>query len=151
MDKAFSMGSMFGKFQYLMSWFKVALVSKRISMVMKKNVSVCEILHFFLEIILPTQFIEREILYFVCLRSSFMLFTSEWSYVDLIHSVDLIGAIFSGFVLTCLGSSELFFIERFKWDFALLIRWTRHSQWALCLANSSISCHDSKWHWFLNG
>ena len=51
MDKAFSMGSMFGKFQYLMSWFKVALVPKQISMVMKRNVSVCEILHFFWEII----------------------------------------------------------------------------------------------------
>ena len=37
MDKAFSMGSMFGKFQYLMSWFKVALVLKQISMVMKKK------------------------------------------------------------------------------------------------------------------
>ena len=48
MDKAFSMGSMFGKFQYLISWFKVALVPTQISMVMKRNVSVCEILHFFL-------------------------------------------------------------------------------------------------------
>ena len=47
MDKAFSMGSMFGKFQYLMTWFKVALVPERISMVMKKNVLLFEISAFF--------------------------------------------------------------------------------------------------------
>lgn len=46
MDKALSMGSMLGKFQYLMSWFKVALVPKRISVIMK-NVSRCEIQHIF--------------------------------------------------------------------------------------------------------
>ena len=47
------------------------------------------------------------------------------------------------------SSSFFFFNERFKWDFASLIRWTSHSLWALCLANSSISHYNSKWHWFL--
>ena len=58
MDKAFSMGSMFGKFHYLTSWFEVALVPKRMSMVMKKNVSRCEILLFFFEKLLSFVLVE---------------------------------------------------------------------------------------------
>ena len=47
MDKAFSVGSIFGKFQYLTLQFKVALVPKRIGTDKKKNASLGETLQFF--------------------------------------------------------------------------------------------------------